>query len=324
MKIDESLWRRIQSMVPRRRLSLARLPHLIGKIDDAEVWLVDGNLIKTSRDMDFLEGANDMARSFVPFGQIWVDGRLSPAEVAPVIDHEVVERRRMKRDLAHGVRHPRAYGRAHEAANLEERVIRRRSRALRANSIDEDLREAERAYLESGGNMAIDKVAVILERSGATPKAIGRSLSALIAKRGKKPGCWIRLLDLMGADHGRLGLRSVADAKRVSRLMLGKDWDTIAGVSMPENFYEPDHEHNVEAVMDEIDSLLETHGVETLSSDMVRGPGGYWTNSLALYVNTGDGYDTTVIYDTAKGEFFLGAPNDLLEELEAGESQEDD
>jgi len=75
---------------------------------------------------------------------VWVDGRLAPAEIVPVIYHEIVELRRMKRDLAHGMRHPRAYGRAHEAANLEERVIRRRSRALRANAARSFCLECER------------------------------------------------------------------------------------------------------------------------------------------------------------------------------------
>lgn len=314
MKIDEPLWRRIRSMIPHRRVSLSRLPSSIGRIDDAEVWLVDGNQIKISASMDFIEGAHDLARSFVPFGQVWIDGRLSPAEAAPVLYHEIVERRRMKRDLAHGVRHPRAYGRAHEAANLEERVIRRRSRALRANSLDEELREAERRYVE-GDRLALDKVVSILERSGKTPRETGRALTDVIARRGKKPALWIRILDAMGADRG-LGLRSVENAKRVARLMQGKDWTTIAGVSLPEDFYGNDHEHNVEAVMDEIDELLETHGVESLTSDVADGPSGYWHGALALYANTGDGYDTTVVYNTSNDTFFLGAPNDLLEELE--------
>jgi len=41
-------------MVPHRRVPLLKLPLSIGRIDDAEILLVDGNAVKISIDMDFL------------------------------------------------------------------------------------------------------------------------------------------------------------------------------------------------------------------------------------------------------------------------------
>lgn len=54
--------------------------------------------------------------------------------------------------------------------------------------------------------------------------------------------------------------------------------------------------------MQAIDGLLGTHGVEC-----IRGADWhpFWGDVTALYCNTGDAYDTTLLYDTRAGTFHV-------------------
>ena len=77
----------------------------------------------------------------------------------------------------------------------------------------------------------------------------------------------------------------------------------------------------VDKAMEEANEILGGHGVEAVPGEGADN-GKYWRDTIALYVNLGDTYDTTVMYDTETEEFFVGSWGDFLEEWE--KDQEDD
>lgn len=71
-------------------------------------------------------------------------------------------------------------------------------------------------------------------------------------------------------------------------------------------------QENAEQVMEEINDVLGLFGVEALTGDYHVDR--YWYNIVALYVNTGDTYRTTVLYETETGEFHLVSWGDWVEQ----------
>lgn len=90
----------------------ARVRRPYGEIGDVAIVFVDGNKVKTEIDMDFTEGANDLARSYVPAGQVWVDFNVGD-EWPYIVLHELVERWWMNVGDA--------YEKAHKKANEAEK-----------------------------------------------------------------------------------------------------------------------------------------------------------------------------------------------------------
>ncbi len=95
-------------------------------------------------------------------------------------------------------------------------------------------------------------------------------------------------------------------------------------------FAEDADEDAVDDAMETADEILDGHGVEG-----VRGEGAfidkYWRDTILLYVNLGDTYDTTICYDTEEEEFFIGSWGDFYEkwsneddEEEGGEDEEEE
>jgi hypothetical protein len=71
---------------------------------------------------------------------------------------------------------------------------------------------------------------------------------------------------------------------------------------------------DVDRVLARIDRVMEAYGVESLEGpSWRRGPYG---NIVALYVNTGDPWTPTVIYDTTENEFQLTTVGDWVEDYE--------
>lgn len=60
----------------------------------------------------------------------------------------------------------------------------------------------------------------------------------------------------------------------------------------------------VEAAMKLAEEALEVRNhIESISGAYVNG---YWGNSVAVYVNVGDLYSPTIIYDVLAGKFYVG------------------
>lgn len=67
---------------------------------------------------------------------------------------------------------------------------------------------------------------------------------------------------------------------------------------------------NVDLTLTAINEVLEGYGVEAIRGSWVDG---YHGDVCALYVNLGDTYDQTVIYDTRKGEYKVTSWGDWVE-----------
>ena len=90
------------------------LPKTIGKLDDMEIILVDGDKIKKKYFMDFVEGGNDMAYKWMPKNKIWIDDNMSIEVMPHITYHEFIERYLMKYE-------DMSYNDAHDIANKYEK-----------------------------------------------------------------------------------------------------------------------------------------------------------------------------------------------------------
>lgn len=64
------------------------------------------------------------------------------------------------------------------------------------------------------------------------------------------------------------------------------------------------------SVLTEVNRIVGGHGVEAIHGNW---QGGRWASVVALYVNMGDTYDTTVIYVVPSGRFIISSVGDFVE-----------
>jgi len=74
----------------------------------------------------------------------------------------------------------------------------------------------------------------------------------------------------------------------------------------------------VEDALDWVNNLVHGHGTESLRPDWSRPDHRFWGESIAAYVNMGDTYSWTLLYDVEEHEFRLTSYGDFLEEWERG------
>lgn len=126
----KKLWRRILALMPLTQpqfvepATFGNFKIFIGRLPDPEleycdIYLVNGDWIKRKLEMDFIEGSNFRVpdRSFIPPGEVWIDGRMEKHEFPFVLYHEIIETRLM---FLEGL----SYNDAHEIANLKEKEFR--------------------------------------------------------------------------------------------------------------------------------------------------------------------------------------------------------
>jgi len=69
----------------------------LGKVDDLEIWLVDGERIRNEVDIDFTCGGHhEVYPWYIPDREIWLDNALSPLDRTATLLHELVEHEVMK------------------------------------------------------------------------------------------------------------------------------------------------------------------------------------------------------------------------------------
>lgn len=66
----------------------------------------------------------------------------------------------------------------------------------------------------------------------------------------------------------------------------------------------------IDAVLDKADKMLGTHGVESIEGDYQVDR--YYYNIVALYLNTGDSYGATLLYETEPERFVLTTMGDWV------------
>jgi hypothetical protein len=92
---------------------------LLGRVAGLPVYLVSGQEVRNTLDIDFTQGGNEAVYpSYVPPGEIWVDDALRALDRTATALHEIVERDQM-------IRYGKTYDDAHEVASAHERPFRR-------------------------------------------------------------------------------------------------------------------------------------------------------------------------------------------------------
>jgi hypothetical protein len=94
----------------------------LGSAAGRQVWLVDGNAVRTRYFLDFTLGGHGLRYRFVPRREIWIDDAVAPAERPAILHHEVVEVGHMAAGLG--------YAAAHALASRAETRFRRRAEAV--------------------------------------------------------------------------------------------------------------------------------------------------------------------------------------------------
>lgn len=89
-----------------------------------------------------------------------------------------------------------------------------------------------------------------------------------------------------------------AEAKRIAKLIAGVRGD-------------PD---KADEVLKEVDDLLDAHGIEAIRGDY--SVDNYYHDVVALYINMGDSYDATLLYETENEQFLVTSFGDWVERNE--------
>jgi len=69
--------------------------YYVGKTDNHDVWIVDGNQVRLKIYSSFIYGGNDQRYPFNPKGEIWIDNAISCEEYYLTLAHELRERHLM-------------------------------------------------------------------------------------------------------------------------------------------------------------------------------------------------------------------------------------
>jgi hypothetical protein len=150
------------------KLKAPRL-RFLGNVTGLPIYLVSGELVRNTIDLDFTAGGNEgVYPTYVPPGEIWIDDALHAFDRVATSLHEIVER-----DLM--IHHGWSYDRAHDAALEIERSFRKGLLRNRPKAFDAKL--VERAF-----------VAWQKDRSKGTypnkhEKQLGREVDMILTKR---------------------------------------------------------------------------------------------------------------------------------------------
>jgi hypothetical protein len=194
---DEALWQAILAILPQGRP--VKLPTTVGEVGGVKVTLVDGAEVmlrkrhkgKPHSGRDFSENDFmdfDVAGNWVEDpelcdeNEVYVDALVDPSQWAFNAYHELGEARKMLRLMAEGVDLGKAYEKAHEEVNREEKMLRERARAESYARQDYD-RGGEGRWITIGGKNGADG-----KRHGGSPVYVegGRITKGHPSLTGKK------------------------------------------------------------------------------------------------------------------------------------------
>lgn len=92
----------------------------IGKLEEFNIYLVDGDVIKKELEMDFCEGGNPFRYpEFVPDNELWIDMSIHTPDIKFILLHEFVESKLMSKLNM-------KYDPAHTHANAAEKNFRKK------------------------------------------------------------------------------------------------------------------------------------------------------------------------------------------------------
>ena len=73
----------------------------LGRFRDYDVYSVNGAYVKILYDINFVEGGNFRAYSYIPDGEIWIDNNLDNSDMKFTLSHEYYEAEAMKEGLGY-------------------------------------------------------------------------------------------------------------------------------------------------------------------------------------------------------------------------------
>jgi hypothetical protein len=92
--------------------------YYLGKKENYDIWIVDGNRVREKIYKEWLYGGNEQRYIFNPKGEIWIDNAISCEEYDLTVAHELNERHLM-------AKFGWTYATAHDSSLMLEQVIRR-------------------------------------------------------------------------------------------------------------------------------------------------------------------------------------------------------
>ena len=102
----------------------------------------------------------------------------------------------------------------------------------------------------------------------------------------------------------RLGIDKTK-AQKIRALMKGEQYDMDYGNPNP-------REQEIDMILDDINKILNGHGVEHIEN-YGNWVNHWYQNTNLLYVNMGDTYTPTIVYDTEKEQFICGDWGSIVE-----------
>lgn len=90
----------------------------LGKIEDFEVYLVDGEEVRNILDQDFTTGGSSGRYIYIPEGEVWIEDGMTSDDTLSTLIHEFVECYFMENKGLN-------YAHAHDKANIYERKVRK-------------------------------------------------------------------------------------------------------------------------------------------------------------------------------------------------------
>lgn len=123
----------------------------------------------------------------------------------------------------------------------------------------------------------------------------------------------IRNKDVLERRAAALGKITIADPGKPT----DAEWKkllTWARVTQRAGQY---HTQGIEAILELLDAKTESYGTEAIFGHKAT-PAfrGYWIDICGQYINTGDTYNTTILYDAVKERFYLTSWGDWIERNE--------
>jgi hypothetical protein len=92
--------------------------YFIGKNNNYDIWIVDGNQVRLKIFSSFLYGGNEQRYPFNPKGEIWIDNAISCEEYYLTLAHEMNERHLM-------AKYGWTYINSHDSSLMLEQLIRK-------------------------------------------------------------------------------------------------------------------------------------------------------------------------------------------------------
>jgi hypothetical protein len=97
--------------------------YYMGKNNNFDIWIIDGNRVREKIYKEFLYGGNEQRYIFNPKGEIWIDNAISCEEYDLTVAHELNERHLM-------AKFGWTYVTAHDSSLMLEQVIRHQNKEI--------------------------------------------------------------------------------------------------------------------------------------------------------------------------------------------------